>query len=733
MTIHTNLLTPTNIFKKDQQLLVPLFQRPYTWNRKEQWEPLWSDIMRVAERILDGKNSDRPHFLGAIVLQQLPNKSGDLELRTVIDGQQRLTTLQILLDSIHAEFLRNDLPIHAAKMVGLIENDEVFRKTKDDQFKLWPTNLDRPAFRALMSAPAPIDYKEISEEFQASKFYQAHKYFAEEARAWLLENGEENISERADALGETLRKYLQLVVIDLDTSDDAQEIFETLNARGAKLEASDLIKNFVFQRLTEEGGSELAETFYQDHWFKFETSFWVEIISVGREKFQRSSLFLYHWVVSKTASDLVEREVFSRFKEFCLDSGQPMSAIVSDLSAAADIYREKIIQSGDVPEGDLNRLGLFVYRTRVMETSVARPLLIEVLDSNRDPIPEKQLIKFLDVLESWLVRRMLARATSKGYNKVFVDALGHIKKDRINAGDALENYFKSQSNFTTYWPDDEEVKKSITNLAFYNKFSKARQRMVLEAIEDYSRGWHSGAESASGTRVKRGFFQIEHVMPQSWQAHWPLPSTLTERDRNDLVQNLGNLSLLSPMKNKNVSNDPWISSDESKSKRAKVKKDDLLQMNKELLDFAGNDWNDEKIIERTNLLIEAILNIWWVPSGHSVQFNSPMQEEKVFVEITDLLEFGSLYPGQILYPKQKKHEGVRAEVLQDGRIAIGELIFATPSAAGEHLRKSRTNGWRFWLVDKDSIKSLSDVRGEYRDSLSIDTDDSETDVEDMDE
>ena len=368
-----------------------------------------------------------------------------------------------------------------------------------------------------------------------------------------------------------------------------------------------------------------------------------------------------------------------------------------------------------------------------METSVARPLLIEVLDSNRDPIPEKQLIKFLDVLESWLVRRMLARATSKGYNKVFVDALGHIKKDRINAGDALENYFKSQSNFTTYWPDDEEVKKSITNLAFYNKFSKARQRMVLEAIEDYSRGWHSGAESASGTRVKRGFFQIEHVMPQSWQAHWPLPSTLTERDRNDLVQNLGNLSLLSPMKNKNVSNDPWISSDESKSKRAKVKKDDLLQMNKELLDFAGNDWNDEKIIERTNLLIEAILNIWWVPSGHSVQFNSPMQEEKVFVEITDLLEFGSLYPGQILYPKQKKHEGVRAEVLQDGRIAIGELIFATPSAAGEHLRKSRTNGWRFWLVDKDSIKSLSDVRGEYRDSLSIDTDDSETDVEDMDE
>jgi hypothetical protein len=119
--------------------------------------------------------------------------------------------------------------------------------------------------------------------------------------------------------------------------------------------------------------------------------------------------------------------------------------------------------------------------------------------------------------------------------------------------------------------------------------------------------------------------------------------------------------------------------------------------------------------------------------GHSVQFNSPKQEEKIYVEITDLLEFGSLYPGQIIYPKPKKHDGVRAEILQDGRIAIGESIFATPSAAGEHLRKSRTNGWRFWLVDKGSTKSLSDVRSEYRESLSIDSDDSESDVEDLDE
>jgi hypothetical protein len=270
-------------------------------------------------------------------------------------------------------------------------------------------------------------------------------------------------------------------------------------------------------------------------------------------------------------------------------------------------------------------------------------------------------------------------------------------------------------------------------MPFYNKFGKGRQRMVLEALEDYLRGWVGTSESASGTRVKRGTFQIEHVMPQSWQSNWPLPANVSERDRDDAVQRLGNLSLLSKKLNVDVSNSGWNASKGKDGKREAFVEKDLLQMNKKLLEVAQDDWSEEKIADRTELLISAILDIWKVPAGHSVVFNSPKQEEKVYVEVADLLEFGSLYAGQVLYPKQKKHEGVRAEVLQDGRIAIGDLIFTSPSAAGEHLRKSRTNGWRFWLVDKDSMKSLSDVRTEYRDSLSIDTDDSDSDVEDSED
>lgn len=713
---------------------MPVFQRPYTWNKKEQWEPFWSDVLRVCQKVLQAEESPvRSHFLGAIVLQQLPNKSGDLELRTVIDGQQRLTTLQILIDSVHAEFLRNNLNLHAAKLVGLIENDEVFRKVEEDQFKLWPTNLDRPAFKEIMSAKSPINYKEIPEKYQASKFFQAHRFFAQETQEWLTSENNEIDEKKADALVKTLRELIHIVVIDLDTSDDAQEIFETLNARGAKLEASDLIKNFVFQKLFEEGGSELCEKVYTEHWLKFETSFWVAETSIGREKFQMSSLFFFHWVVFKTASDLVEREVFSKFKEYVISCNLPMSVLVKELSKTAEIYESKIIKAGDDKEGNLDKHSLLIYRARIMETSVIRPLLIEIFDPAQSQIPTGELAKFFEVLESWLVRRMLVKATTKGYNKVFVDVLSKIKENREQAGSVIENYFVGQQNYTTYWPDDLEITKSLSTLSFYGRISNGRQRIILEAIEDHLRGWIGESISAAGTRVKRSTFQIEHIMPQSWQSNWPLEASFTEQERNEVVQRLGNLTLLTEKLNKDVSNRAWKSKPGKPGKYEKVEESDLLQLNKKLLAIAKDEWTDSKINERTLQLIEVIQAIWRVPTGHTVTFNSPVQAQIVNVEIIDLLEYGSLQPGQILYANQKEFESIQAQILPDGRITIEKEIFDSVSGAGSYVRKKSTNGWSFWLVAKTPKKSLKEVRKEYKEALSIDTEYDADESEGIDE
>lgn len=257
--------------------------------------------------------------------------------------------------------------------------------------------------------------------------------------------------------------------------------------------------------------------------------------------------------------------------------------------------------------------------------------------------------------------------------------------------------------------------------------------MLLEALEDYLRGWIGTAESAAGTRIKRSTFEIEHVMPQSWATNWPLPPSISSRDRDDAVQKLGNLSLLTRKLNADVSNRGWLGTSGKEGKRQAFADNDLLQLNRKLLDQAQVEWDEGKIEERTSALIDAILTIWKVPAGHSVSFNTPKVEETVYVEIADLLEFGSLHAGQVLYPNQKKLEGNTAEILLDGRITIDGQIFMTPSGAGEYLTKRRTNGWRFWLVDKDNGTSLSDVRAAYRETLSLEPDeaDSETGIDDQ--
>src|SRR5699024_5273594 len=103
-SVETQVRTPQMVFMQPQRLIVPLFQRPYVWNEENQWEPLWNDVRRVAQRLLaDPHGRHEPHFLGAVVVQQLQNQTGSMQERTIIDGQQRLTTLQLLLDALHAE------------------------------------------------------------------------------------------------------------------------------------------------------------------------------------------------------------------------------------------------------------------------------------------------------------------------------------------------------------------------------------------------------------------------------------------------------------------------------------------------------------------------------------------------------------------------------------------------------------------------------------------------------
>ena len=330
--METQVRTPQLIFMQPQRLVVPLFQRPYVWNRENQWEPLWLDLVRMAERVLENPTAKHyPHFLGAVVLQQVPNPSGSMQERTIIDGQQRLTTLQLMFDALHAELTAAGAAAPAKRMETLIANDDAFWTRPEDQFKVWPTNRDRSAFNAVMSAPVPVDYAAVDHADQ--RLVQAHRYFAGVAANWLREDGDDRVQARASAIETASRDLLQLVVIDLGADENAQEIFGTLNARGAQLTAADLIKNFIFQRLLEAQSD--VESAYSTYWRDFESSFWESEFSVGRVRYSRSSISLNHWLIAQTGEEVVAREVFQRFKRYADEAGEPMQTMLSRLTAAA--------------------------------------------------------------------------------------------------------------------------------------------------------------------------------------------------------------------------------------------------------------------------------------------------------------------------------------------------------------------------------------------------------------
>ena len=600
--METQVRSPQAVFMQPQRLIVPLFQRPYVWNEENQWEPLWDDVVRVTERLLANPYAKQfPHFLGAVVLQQVQNPIDTMQQRTIIDGQQRLTTLQLLFDSLHAQLVAVEAHAPAMRLETLVRNAEPFCKQPEDRFKVWPTNRDRPAFNAVMAAQLPVDYEAVG--FVDERMVQAHRYFGDKAIEWLNANGPEQVASRANAIETVVRNLLQVVVIDLGAEENAQEIFETLNARGAQLTAADLIKNFIFQRLHESGAD--VEGAYEVYWRDFESAFWETEINVGRTKYPRSSIFLNHWLIARTGEEVVAREVFTRFKRYANEVGESMSELLKQIKASADVYRE-FIQNGAKLTGPIDALGLFAYRTGVLESEVIKPIVLLLLDPQQLGIPTEQLTKSLGVIESWMVRRMLIRATTKSYGQIVAELIRFLRdKDRSTTGDEIESFFVNQKSDSRYWPDDDEVREELKVLPAYRRLGRGRLRMVIESIEDHLRGWIGTKMGLGGERVMRGKLAIEHVMPRKWTMHWPLPEgSRGEGERDALIHTLGNLTLLTNRLNSKVSNGPWIG---ESGKRQGLEAHDVLLLNRELLKSAKETWTDSMIRTRSELLANLIV------------------------------------------------------------------------------------------------------------------------------
>ncbi|WP_340699131.1 GmrSD restriction endonuclease domain-containing protein [Cellulosimicrobium funkei] len=719
----TNVRTPLQIFNLPQHLVVPLFQRPYVWDEEEQWQPLWQDITRMANLQLANPYSASTHFLGAVVLQAHDGIAGAVPAFNVIDGQQRLTTLQIVLDAVAAVFSELGIIALAAQLQSLTHNSRDFVPEASDQLKIRHTNRDRAAFDEVMNAELPIDHGTL--QHGTSKIARAHAFFIGQVRAWLVESGDDGDAEtatrRAEILASVLKQGLQLVVIDLKATENSQEIFETLNARGTPLTAADLIKNFVFQRLDAEGAD--THKVYVEDW-PFERKFWETEIAVGRNTMSRSSIFLNQWLVSRTADEVSTKQTFTLFKYYVEhESLQKMSELLATIKQQADQY-EAWTHAADEPDRDLSVVEMCVYRMKVTGIEALKPILLWLHEPGRS-IPASVIDQVVVMVESWLMRRLLLRLSLSSMGRVVADVIRvHRSTAPEDLPTKLADHLSRLRVSSTYWPGDVELRRTLQTENVYRRFPRGRLRILLEAVEnDLRRPYDAG-------KVSRRGYPIEHLLPQKWQTYWPVQGLEAEIRRNDHVHRLGNLTLITESLNSAVSNGPWLG---EKGKRAKLAKYDVLLLNRQVREVSEDGWDENLIDERTGHMVESLLRTWPAPDGHVGEVDDAKAEEAAWVELKHLVAAGLLEPGTEVRARQGKWSDVTGTLTATGTIIVGDKEFATPSAAGKHVRGSMTNGWMFWYLPDG--RRLADIREAYRGSSSKSEDglkhwDPETDLND---
>lgn len=716
----THVKTPFAVFTQPQLLVVPLFQRPYVWDEENQWAPLWQDIRRLAEYQLAHPGTAPTHFLGAIVIQAMDISPGALQSWAIIDGQQRLTTLQLLLDATAAVLDVAELDQMQEQLQWLTHNASAFVSDGAVTLKLRHTNRDRAAFDEVMLADPPVDYSELAH--RNSLVARAHAYFFEQVQGWLdrdddLDDAAEvapvEVERRARTLVGVLTQCLQLVVIDLKADENSQEIFETLNARGTPLTAADLIKNFVFQRLAAEGVD--TEAAYKSLW-PFDDSFWESEVSVGRVSVSRSSLFLNQWLGSRTGEEVSPKSTFTRFKYFVEhESSASMADLLGDVKQQSELYRGWS-EAAVNPHADLGVVELHVYRTDAADTQVLKPWLLW-LTRPQTPFSTGTIDRAVRIAESWLIRRLLLRLPSADHGRVVADLIRvHSDAQDEDLCSRVEAYLARLHSESTYWPGDDELRRTLAVENVFRRFKRGRLRMVLEAIEDSYRGYVDGRRSKTGTRAPRTGYPIEHLLPQKWRQHWPVTDIAAEVERDAHVHRLGNLTLITSSLNSSVSNGPWLGPD---GKWAGLNAHDVMLMNRRVRDLSVHGWTEELIDQRTHEMIDAVAATWPVPEGHEggvAQRSVASAGDNA--SLKDLVARGLLTPGTQLRTRAGKWGGVQCVVQDDGALLLDGQRYTSPSGAGRKVRGRATNGWFFWLLPDG--RRLNDLRAGQGASSAVD-------------
>jgi hypothetical protein len=665
----------TQLFSAPYQYQIPVFQRGYVWTLEKQVISLWADVADRANALLDrralpfgtGTNALRPiakHFLGSIVLAPIQNSFGRVGAYEVIDGQQRTTTLHLLILALrHSTQQLSDSPLPQMLEV-LVRNPGPYPNHSDDHHKVWPTQAGRQEMKALDEAPGAdaickaypvkiekcVDGKRRVEKIERPLMIQAYLYLYHACLAYLrgidlgdavdaasertisdalvnairgsnviepLQAKRDLQTDRSEILFTTLNENIQLMTLSLDAEDDPQVIFETLNARGEPLLASDLIRNLVFLEAARDGKA--VTTLYDTYWKPFDEQsddkkvvganrYWREKERQGRLTYPRIDLFFFHYTILRSQHETLATHVFHAFKEWWHKDRSDLDSELSRIVKSSEIFRELISPEGTTYVAEFGRL------IKTLDVSSITPVymaLRERLEADSDSLRHA-----LGDLASYLTRRAVCGLTTKGYNRIFMRLLEVVTSAHENPEVALREALLKLGGDSQRWPTDEEFSERWFNRPIYRELRPAKVCAVLRALEYASRGSFQGSQEVP----EQAKLTVEHVLPQTWErdGHYPVDGMTDERRlaRNHMVQTFGNLTLLTGPLNSSVSNGPFLDI-ECGEKMIEGKKAGLaksaLVMNTYFSRPVIHSWDDSAIRERARSTLAAALLVWARP------------------------------------------------------------------------------------------------------------------------
>ncbi len=538
-----------SLFGQNLQFRIPLFQRHYVWNREDQWQPLWEDIVgKLHRKSSQYQAQEFSHFTGAIVIQQVMTSAGTVPKYEIIDGQQRLTTFQIIfcaLKDISKAHNYDDI----ANDVNLYIQNSGMLLSEDERYKLVPTEFDREAFQSLVEGLAGSS---------DSRIHSAFCYFKNEIADYA--NGEKK---KLLALFRSILHDFGLVQISLGPDDEPEKIFESINARGKRLLEFDLLRNNLFLR----AGAD-RDTFYNRYWAHFETPYWdPEVKNSGTS----SELFLQHFLMAKLGTEQVRPEFKAyqrRYRRGLEDNCLGIEHEFSELKRYSEIYQEMTDCNDD------SEIGRRMKFYQIFNLTTLHPFILFVTCEVR--LSGDALQHVFDILESYTIRRMLCcrgEGGVKNFNQFFSKLVKELGKD-FSVGKFIERLVKETSD-TLRHPSDDEVEpalhiqydesptlfpdedtvvfpdnmtiKAVLHRHWFETAGQIKIRLIRYILYRIEQMKISEDQFTEPAVFNDANFTLEHVMPKNWKKTWCLPvagTIVREKDGLYLNSEVGDAGVL---------------------------------------------------------------------------------------------------------------------------------------------------------------------------------------------